>query len=77
MKQTLRTFRIASLVITMLVFPFLVTYFLDQWLKPEMNSIDDEGVYFGFLIIGIGLEILIFHIAYYVIIFIKWINRKL
>lgn len=58
-------------------FPFVFTFLLDWWLKPEIHSIQDEGIYFGMLIMGVAAELALFSILSGIVQLIYWIKSKL
>ena len=60
-----------------LLFPFVLTFFLDRLIKPEMNSIEDEGIYFGMLVISVAVEIGLMWVVVHTVLGIQWIISKL
>lgn len=65
------------LVLPFIGFPIVFSIWLDGILKPRMNSIQDEGVYFFYIIFGFVLEFLAVYVVLVFIKFIRWIKNKL
>lgn len=57
--------------------PVLFTVWLDSVLKPEVHSVQDEGIYIGMLAVGFGIELAFIQIVIWCIDLIRFMRKKL